>query len=167
MHPTMNLIDLPPGADPPRLVNAIVEIQQDGSNKYEYDKELGLFKLDRVLFSAVHYPMGYGFIPGTQADDGDPLLKVWMSHGDRVEAVPAGFEITASSPNSPMAAMEDKERRFYGVQFHPEVTHTLHGDAIVRRFVREPVRRVTFFSSPSGCSMVVSLGRGFFGSSQS
>ena len=92
----MNLIDLPPGADPPRLVNAIVEIQQDGSNKYEYDKDLGLFKLDRVLYSAVHYPMGYGFIPGTQADDGDPLDVLVMTSqptfpGCLVEARPVGL----------------------------------------------------------------------------
>lgn len=94
--PATNLIDLPPGADPPRLVNAIVEIQQDGSNKYEYDKDLGLFKLDRVLYSAVHYPMGYGFIPGTQADDGDPLDVLVMTRqptftGCLVEARPIGL----------------------------------------------------------------------------
>ena len=73
----------------------------------------------------------------TDADDDKPLLKVWMSHGDRVEVLPPGFEVTASSRNSPLAAMEDRSRHFYGVQFHPEVTHTLQGQAIIRRFVRE------------------------------
>ncbi len=73
----------------------------------------------------------------TDADDDNSLLKVWMSHGDRVEAVPPGFEVTASSGNSPLAAMEDRSRHFYGVQFHPEVTHTPQGQAIIRRFVRE------------------------------
>ncbi len=73
----------------------------------------------------------------TDADDDNSLLKVWMSHGDRVEVVPPGFEVTASSRNSPLAAMEDRSRHFYGVQFHPEVTHTLQGQAIIRRFVRE------------------------------
>ena len=66
-----------------------------------------------------------------------PLLKVWMSHGDRVEAVPAGFEITGKSANSPLAAMEDQQRKYYGVQFHPEVTHTPQGQAIINRFVRD------------------------------
>lgn len=91
-----NLIDLPPGPDSPRLVHAIVEIQQDGSNKYEYDKELRLFKLDRVLYSAVHYPMGYGFIPSTLADDGDPMDILVLTRsptftGCLVEARPIGL----------------------------------------------------------------------------
>lgn len=64
-------------------------------------------------------------------------LKVWMSHGDRVEVLPPGFAITATSKNSPMAAMEDTSRQYYGVQFHPEVTHTLQGQAILNRFAHE------------------------------
>jgi GMP synthase (glutamine-hydrolysing) len=60
-----------------------------------------------------------------------------MSHGDRVEAVPPGFVITGSSPNSPLAAMEDTERRYFGVQFHPEVTHTAKGQMILQRFVHD------------------------------
>ena len=69
--------------------------------------------------------------------DGKSLLKVWMSHGDRVAAVPPGFTATAESPNSPLAAMEDTKRHFYGVQFHPEVTHTLQGQTILSRFVHD------------------------------
>jgi len=72
---------------------------------------------------------------GLSDSDSDSLLKVWMSHGDRVETVPPGFSVTASSANSPLAAMEDHERHFYGVQFHPEVTHTPQGQAMIRRFV--------------------------------
>jgi GMP synthase (glutamine-hydrolysing) A subunit len=66
-----------------------------------------------------------------------PHLKVWMSHGDRVEAIPPGFVISGKSKNSPLAAMEDRERRYYGVQFHPEVTHTPQGQSIINRFVRD------------------------------
>ncbi len=63
-----------------------------------------------------------------------PTLKVWMSHGDRVEAVPPGFEVLARSANAPVAAMGDVQRRIYGLQFHPEVGHTDRGGEILRRF---------------------------------
>ncbi|HEY2145557.1 MAG TPA: glutamine-hydrolyzing GMP synthase, partial [Steroidobacteraceae bacterium] len=65
------------------------------------------------------------------------VLDVWMSHGDRVTAVPPGFKVIAASDNAPLAAMADESRRMYGVQFHPEVTHTLQGGEILKRFVRE------------------------------
>ena len=65
------------------------------------------------------------------------LLDVWMSHGDKVTALPPGFRIIASSDATPIAGMADETRRFYGVQFHPEVTHTRSGSAILGRFVRE------------------------------
>ena len=74
------------------------------------------------------------------ADTGDGHLKVWMSHGDRVESLPAGFQATATSTNSPLAAMEDAGRQFYGLQFHPEVTHTLKGAQILFRFTRDICR---------------------------
>jgi GMP synthase (glutamine-hydrolysing) len=69
--------------------------------------------------------------------EGRAVLDVWMSHGDRVEALPAGFHSVASTHNAPFAAMADERRRFYGVQFHPEVTHTRQGSAVLERFVRE------------------------------
>jgi GMP synthase (glutamine-hydrolysing) len=68
---------------------------------------------------------------------GRPLLDVWMSHGDRVEALPPGFHRIASTPSADFAAMADDSRRYYGVQFHPEVTHTLRGRDILERFVRD------------------------------
>ncbi len=64
-------------------------------------------------------------------------LDVWMSHGDRVLEVPPGFKVTAASDAAPVAAMADAERHFYGLQFHPEVTHTRQGVAIITRFVRD------------------------------
>jgi len=68
---------------------------------------------------------------------GRRVLDVWMSHGDHVVAVPPGFKVIGSSDNAPLAAMADESRRFYGLQFHPEVTHSLQGREILRRFVRE------------------------------
>jgi GMP synthase (glutamine-hydrolysing) len=64
-------------------------------------------------------------------------LKVWMSHGDRVERLPPGFVAIAASRNAPLAGMADTERGIYGLQFHPEVTHTQHGFEILERFVRD------------------------------
>jgi GMP synthase (glutamine-hydrolysing) len=68
---------------------------------------------------------------------GRGVLDVWMSHGDSVEVLPRGFTAVASTPQVPHAAMVDEQRRFYGVQFHPEVTHTLQGARLLERFVRE------------------------------
>jgi GMP synthase (glutamine-hydrolysing) len=69
--------------------------------------------------------------------EGRAVLDVWMSHGDRVGALPDGFTVTAATASIPFAAMADEQRRFYGVQFHPEVTHTTQGARLLERFVRE------------------------------
>jgi|TARA_Y100000310_G_scaffold214131_1_gene215109 GMP synthase (glutamine-hydrolysing) len=67
----------------------------------------------------------------------DRYLDVWMSHGDKVTQMPQGFACMAETDNTPLAAMSDEDRRYYGVQFHPEVNHTLRGAEILRRFVLE------------------------------
>ncbi|WP_235893144.1 glutamine-hydrolyzing GMP synthase [Pelomicrobium methylotrophicum] len=67
--------------------------------------------------------------------EGHGILDVWMSHGDKVIRLPPGFKVIASNAASPIAGMADETRRFYGLQFHPEVTHTLQGKAIIDRFV--------------------------------
>ena len=69
--------------------------------------------------------------------EGQGVLKVWMSHGDKVVEMPTGFKLMASTESCPIAGMADETRRFYGVQFHPEVTHTLQGKALLHRFVYE------------------------------
>ena len=70
-------------------------------------------------------------------DEGHGMLKVWMSHGDKVTALPAGFKLMASTPSCPIAGMADEARGYYGVQFHPEVTHTSKGREMIERFVLE------------------------------
>ncbi|SES63233.1 GMP synthase (glutamine-hydrolyzing) [Nitrosomonas marina] len=68
---------------------------------------------------------------------GQNILDVWMSHGDKVETMPPGFQVMALNAATPIAAMADEQRRFYGIQFHPEVTHTLQGKAIIDRFLHD------------------------------
>ena len=70
-------------------------------------------------------------------NDGESLLDVWMSHGDKVVSMPEGFSLMASTSSCPIAGMVHEEKRFYGIQFHPEVTHTLQGEAIFKRFALE------------------------------
>ena len=92
----------------------------DGSNRREFGHATARIVGDTPLFRGL----------------GD-TLDVWMSHGDKVTELPSGFERVAESGNAPIAAMADLQRGFYGVQFHPEVTHTRHGGEIIRRFVRD------------------------------
>jgi len=69
--------------------------------------------------------------------EGYGLLDVWMSHGDRVERMPSGFHVIAETDNAPLAGIADETRGFYGLQFHPEVTHTRQGKRIIERFLFE------------------------------
>ena len=87
--------DLPPGRHPPEEVTAVIEIPSGSRNKYELDKESGLMRLDRVLYSAVHYPGDYGFIPRTLHEDGDPcdilvLVNEPTFPGCQIDARPIG-----------------------------------------------------------------------------
>ena len=79
--------------------------------------------LFRSEIADFHTPQGHG------------MLKVWMSHGDKVTEMPPGFKLMASTPSCPIAGMADVARHFYAVQFHPEVTHTVQGKAMLERFV--------------------------------
>ena len=88
--------DIPTGPDPPDQVTTVIEIPTNERNKYELDKKLGLFRLDRVLYSAVHYPGDYGFLPQTLGDDGDPLdvlvlMTIPVFTGCLVDARPIGL----------------------------------------------------------------------------
>ncbi|MBV9084340.1 MAG: inorganic diphosphatase [Acidobacteriaceae bacterium] len=92
----MKLYDIDPGADCPEVVRVIIEIPKNSGNKYEYDGTVGVFRLDRALYSPMHYPGDYGFIPGTLAEDGDPLdILVLVDEpsftGCMMEARPVGI----------------------------------------------------------------------------
>ncbi|MCH8100370.1 MAG: glutamine-hydrolyzing GMP synthase, partial [Proteobacteria bacterium] len=130
--------------EPPRVSPALYELGVPVLGIC-YGMQTMAAELGGKVEASSHREFGYAEITpgesellgGLTDSDTKALLKVWMSHGDRVEAVPPGFTVTASSPNSPLAAMEDASRKFYGVQFHPEVTHTPQGQEIIRRFVRD------------------------------
>ena len=83
-----------------------------------------------------HTPLLDG-VQDRQEDSGASWLDVWMSHGDKVTELPAGFKVICENAATPIAGMADSARRFYGLQFHPEVTHTLQGKAILSRFVHD------------------------------
>lgn len=90
-----NYMELPTGKNVPLVVNAVIEIPKGSSNKYEYDKTFNIFRLDRTLYSPVHYPGAYGFIPQTHGEDGDPLdVVVIVEHdtftGCLIEVRPLG-----------------------------------------------------------------------------
>jgi inorganic pyrophosphatase len=88
--------DIPPGPDVPKVIYVIVEIPKRSRNKFEYDKASGFLQLDRVLYSSLHYPGDYGFIPRSHCDDGDPLDVLVMTNeptfpGCVIEARPVGI----------------------------------------------------------------------------
>ena len=95
-------------------------------------REFGYARVDLVGKSKL-----FDGIEDHMDDDGVFGLDVWMSHGDKVTDIPAGFHIIASTPSCPIAAIGDEARRYYGVQFHPEVTHTKQGGRILSRFLLE------------------------------
>ncbi len=110
-----------------------------------YGMQIMASTLGGVVTSSANREFGYAEIFNCQSKllsgiiDGnkntEPFMQVWMSHGDKVTTLPTGFKIIASNESCPIAAMADETRNFYGVQFHPEVTHTKQGTELLRRFV--------------------------------
>lgn len=132
-------------ADPPRVAQAVFELDVPVLGIC-YGMQAMAAQLGGTVESSIHREFGYAEITPldsvlldglSDAPSGEPMLKVWMSHGDSVAQIPDGFIVSGKSENLPLAAMEDRERNYYGVQFHPEVTHTPQGEAIVERFVKD------------------------------
>ena len=129
----VKLYDLDPGPDVPELVRVIIEIPKNSSNKYEYDGNLGVFRLDRALYSPLHYPGDYGFIPGTLAEDGDPLVILVMVNepsftGCLMEARPVGVlsMIDQHEADKKILAVPNRNPRFDSVHTIDQVfPHTL------------------------------------------
>ena len=115
----MSLRDVPIGKNAPEEVNVIIEIPRFSSNKYEFDEELGVIKLDRVLYSPLHYPWDYGFIPQTRYLDGDPVdVLLLISHptypGIVVDAKPIGVleMVDEGKPDEKLLCVASNDPRF-------------------------------------------------------
>ncbi|MGD2167331.1 MAG: glutamine-hydrolyzing GMP synthase [Gammaproteobacteria bacterium] len=128
------------GTDTPRVDDAVIDAGVPILGIC-YGMQALADKLGGAVEVSSHREFGYAEVSLSDTDgllrglgDADGRLRVWMSHGDRVAALPPGFEPIASSANAPLAAMADQRRRMYGLQFHPEVTHTDHGLDILQRF---------------------------------
>jgi inorganic pyrophosphatase len=129
----VSLRDLDPGPDCPAIVRVIVEIPRNSTNKYEYDHELGVFRLDRALYSPMHYPGDYGFIPGTEASDGDPLDVLTLVDepsypGVLISVRPVGVlqMVDQGIPDQKILAVPDQNPRFDPIQGVGQVfPHTL------------------------------------------
>src|SRR5690606_39271780 len=102
-------------------------VQLGGATEAGDQREYGHAEVDVVHADAL--------FSGLTDHPGQLRLNVWMSHGDHVTRAPPGFTVTASTTRVPVAAMANEDRRWYGVQFHPEVTHTLQGQTLLRRFL--------------------------------
>ncbi|MGI9263070.1 MAG: glutamine-hydrolyzing GMP synthase [Woeseiaceae bacterium] len=134
--------------DPPRVAQAVFELgapvlgicygmqamaaQLGGSVASSNYREFGYAEITPLASELLD-----GLSDHTDASSGQRMLKVWMSHGDSVASIPEGFVVTGKSATLPLAAMEDPQRKYYGVQFHPEVTHTPQGEVIIDRFVKD------------------------------
>lgn len=115
----VKLYDIDPGPDCPELVRAIIEIPKNSTNKYEYDGKLGVFRLDRALYSPMHYPGDYGFIPGTLAEDGDPLDVLTLVDepsftGCLIEVRPVGilYMVDQKQNDQKLLAVPNRNPRF-------------------------------------------------------
>lgn len=131
----MKLYDIDPGPDSPEIVRVIIEIPRGSANKYEYNKKLDMFRLDRALYSPMHYPGDYGFIPGTLAQDGDPLdLLVLVDEpsftGCLMEARPVGVlnMVDQDKPDQKILAVPNRNPRY-------ESIHTV--DQVFPHVIRE------------------------------
>ncbi len=133
----MRLSELTPGSRSPNIVNTIIEIPKGSSNKYEVDKETGLVRLDRVLYSPLFYPCDYGYIPGTIYSDGDPIdVLVLLSHptfpGCIVEARPIGVLCMTDEKgrDDKILCVADKDPRFEKIKILSDIGEHLQKEIV-------------------------------------
>ncbi len=143
-----NLTDLSPGENAPETVNTVVEVPFGSSHKYEYDRELAVFRLDRVLYSPLHYPGDYGFVPGTLAEDGDPIdILVLMTRptfpGAVLRARPLGY--------LEMSDEKGRDQKLLAVPVDdPRYDSNRHLDTVSRHRLREIEHFFTIYKELEG-----------------
>ena len=155
----MKLYDVDPGPDMPEVVRMFVEIPKGTANKYEYDGELGVFRLDRALYSPMHYPGDYGFIPGTLAEDGDPLdvlvlVGVPSFPGCLIEVRPVGLlnMVDQSEQDQKVIAVPKKDPRYTQIhtmdQIFPHVRRELEHFFTIYKELEGRVTRMEGWGGP-------------------
>ncbi len=121
----MSFEKLGPGKDAPNVINVVIEIPMGGYIKYEMDKETGILKVDRILYTAMYYPFNYGFVPGTLEEDGDPVDVLLISYepllpGSYIKARPIGVLVMEDEegPDSKIIAVpvEKVDPRFKNIK---------------------------------------------------
>ena len=149
----------------PGIVNVLIEIPGGSKNKYEFDKEMGAFALDRVLYASVQYPFDYGFIPNTLADDGDPLDGMVIMDeptfpGCVIAARPIGMleMIDGGDRDEKLLCVPDKDPRYTGVKSLEDIaSHRLDEIAEFFRTYKNLEKKVTEIQGWQGADKVLPL----------
>ena len=160
----MDLSLIPPQPKP-GIVNVLIEIPGGSKNKYEFDKEMGAFALDRVLYASVQYPFDYGFIPNTLADDGDPLDGMVIMDeptfpGCVIAARPIGMleMIDGGDRDEKLLCVPDKDPRYTGVKSLEDIaSHRLDEIAEFFRTYKNLEKKVTEIQGWQGADKVLPL----------
>lgn len=166
----MKLYDIDPGPDSPEIVRVIIEIPKNSANKYEYDGELGIFRLDRALYSPMHYPGDYGFIPGTLAEDGDPLdILVLVDEpsftGCLMEVRPVGLlkMVDADENDQKILAVPNRNPRFESIhtmdQVFPHVRREIEHFFSIYKELQEVKTEIEGWSGPREARKVITESR--------
>ncbi len=167
---TVKLYDIDPGPDSPELVRAIIEIPKNSSNKYEYDGDLGIFRLDRALYSPMHYPGDYGFVPGTLADDGDPLdILVLVDEpsftGCLMETRPVGvlYMVDGKENDQKILAVPNRNPRYDSIhtidQVYPHIRRELEYFFTIYKELQSAKAKMDGWGGPRDARRIISESR--------
>lgn len=167
---TAKIHEIPPGPRSPKVVRMIVEIPKNSRNKYEYDKELGVFRLDRFLYSPMHYPGDYGFIPGTLSEDGDPLDVLTVIEepsfpGCLIDVRPVGLlnMIDRNEPDQKILAVQQHNPLYDGIhsakQLFPHLRREIEHFFTIYKELEHKRTRILGWSGPQAAHKIITESR--------